>query len=825
MDYYPRSFSIVILIMISFQIQAQDNDAIYIRRNEEGTIDHARFKMNRSTDRKIENDTIFLKKVLNAKREDSFRMIQFHDDTATGYVHRTYQQYFKGLVVEAHQYLVHCKNGFIEIINGDFQIVDIADIIPKLTEQQCLRKALEYINASKYKWEDESFENSVDRNNDQNEVHYPKGELLIAKDLLTGSNSFKLCWKFSIFPLEPFNKRAIYIDAKNGDIINDAPLIDYSNITIYANTKYSNYQNITGDIANGLYRLQETRNGVNISTKNLNYQGDIENAIDFTNNGWYWTDNGTWSSYDDDAYALDAHFAAEKSFDFFKNNFNRNSINNAGMDIRSYTHFFLNFGNAGWDPDENCIKIGDGFGYTLPFTSIDTYAHEFAHGINQYEANLGSYYHYSESEALNEGFSDIWGACIEYSAAPSKSTWKHGEEVFTTSAYSCLRNLQFPNDPDAYEHGGPHPDTYQGDYWDFDEEPHQNSTVLSHWFYLLSKGGSGTNDNDDAYLVHSLGINIAQKIAYELENDHLASTSNYEDARDESIDAVNELFPNSTMELMQVTNAWYAVGLVDTPPTQMNIVGNTFVCPGGTTYTIDNFIQGCTVSWSSSSNISFSSTQDQETIIAYHNSSGTGWVKATVISPYSNSLIIEKTVTLETNPNLYYILPEYGNYYGYEGNSYSFHVWPESYSNYTFSIYPPYAYINWVQGALVNIYFPYPDIPFTISAYANDGTCTSNTVYMQFYVYGMYYSISPNPASSEVTITVVEDKTINSIDLSKTDLLYDVSIYDLYGNLKIRKKFSGEKFSIPIQNLKNGEYLVRINNGRATTSKQLIIKH
>jgi hypothetical protein len=24
---------------------------------------------------------------------------------------------------------------------------------------------------------------------------------------------------------------------------------------------------------------------------------------------------------------------------------------------------------------------------------------------------------------MNEGFSDIWGACIEFSAAPTKSTW------------------------------------------------------------------------------------------------------------------------------------------------------------------------------------------------------------------------------------------------------------------------------------------------------------------------------------------------------------------------------------------------------------------
>jgi Zn-dependent metalloprotease len=31
-----------------------------------------------------------------------------------------------------------------------------------------------------------------------------------------------------------------------------------------------------------------------------------------------------------------------------------------------------------------------------------------------------------ESGAMNEAFSDIWGACIEYYAAPGKSTWWKG---------------------------------------------------------------------------------------------------------------------------------------------------------------------------------------------------------------------------------------------------------------------------------------------------------------------------------------------------------------------------------------------------------------
>jgi bacillolysin len=113
---------------------------------------------------------------------------------------------------------------------------------------------------------------------------------------------------------------------------------------------------------------------------------------------------------------------------------------------------------------------------------------------------LGYYSSTSEAKALNEGFSDIWGACVEYWEAPQKSTWLHGEEIFS-SGYSCVRNLENPNDPDTFDRDGPHPDTYEGDYWSEEGNAHQNSTVLSHWFYLLSEGDTGTNDNDDAYAV------------------------------------------------------------------------------------------------------------------------------------------------------------------------------------------------------------------------------------------------------------------------------------------------------------------------------------
>jgi Zn-dependent metalloprotease len=56
--------------------------------------------------------------------------------------------------------------------------------------------------------------------------------------------------------------------------------------------------------------------------------------------------------------------------------------------------------------------------------------HEIGHAICSNTTNLA---YQKESGAMNEAFSDIWGACVEYYAAPSKSTWLIGEDIMKTA--------------------------------------------------------------------------------------------------------------------------------------------------------------------------------------------------------------------------------------------------------------------------------------------------------------------------------------------------------------------------------------------------------
>ena len=71
---------------------------------------------------------------------------------------------------------------------------------------------------------------------------------------------------------------------------------------------------------------------------------------------------------------------------------------------------------------------------------------------------------------------------------------------------------------------------------------HTNSSVQNFWFYLLSVGGSGVNDNGDTYSVTGIGIADAEKIAYRNLTVYLTQTSNFHSSRAGSINAAEDLF-------------------------------------------------------------------------------------------------------------------------------------------------------------------------------------------------------------------------------------------------------------------------------------------
>ena len=332
-------------------------------------------------------------------------------------------------------------------------------------------------------------------------------------------------------------------------------LIHTTNATGSAVTAYSGTQTITTDFTGSTYRLRETGRGNGINTYDMRLAGtNYAAAVDFTD-----ADN-TWNNVNanKDQYATDGHWGTEKTYDYYLTKHNRNSVDNAGFALNSYVHTnlvafgYANNINAFWDGTRMTYGDGGVSGTTTytPLTALDVCGHEITHGVTERTSNL---VYSNQSGAMNEGFSDIFGTAIEFYAKGAGGNWMIGENIG-----AAFRNMANPNQFSD-------PDTYLGTFWYTGTADnggvHTNSGVLNFWFYLLSQGGSGTNDIGSVYSVTGIGIDAAAAIAFRTNTVYLTPNSNYANARTFAIQAATDLYGAGSAEVIATTNAWYAVGV------------------------------------------------------------------------------------------------------------------------------------------------------------------------------------------------------------------------------------------------------------------------
>jgi len=461
---------------------------------------------------------------------------------ALGYTHKRYQQYYKGYKIEGSMIIAHAKNNEVKSFNGEWYNSFNITNTSSLSEQDALSAALRKINAKKYKWENHAEEAHMQEVlNNPNFTYKPKGELVLYPSISNHQVKFNYAYKFNIYAEEPLYRANIYIDAASGKVLHEQNLICTIDAVGSANTKYSGTQTITTDSYTSGYRLRESGRGLGIETYNLNNSSTYTNT-DFTNTVNTWTTTGT------NQAATDAHFGAESTYDYYQQTFGRNSIDDNGYKLLSYVHYSTSYVNAFWDGQR--MTYGDGStsqGFTI-MTALDVCGHEITHGLVENTANLGS----GEAGALNEAFADIFGTSVEWFARPNQHDWIMGKDIMTNGV--GIRNMSNPN---AIQQ----PDTYQGTYWDNAGEVHTNDGPCIYWFYLLSVGGSGTNDKSQAYNVTSITMAKAEAIAYRALTTYMTPGTTYADVRNYTIQAAKDLFGACSNEVIQTTNAWYAVGV------------------------------------------------------------------------------------------------------------------------------------------------------------------------------------------------------------------------------------------------------------------------
>lgn len=472
-----------------------------------------------------------------------------------GTEHARYQQKYNNIPVEGAVYIMHIAGGKVKSENGKWIESFPAELAtkPAVTAEIALKAAMADFGAKIYKWQLPEEEQFI-----KNETKNPAATFLPQSELVYYSGEqdinpadLRLAYKLDVYAAEPIGRRFYFVDAVTGVVLGKRDLIHTTNANGTAITAYSGTQPITTDAISGSYRLRETGRGNGIQTYNLKQGTSYSRAVDFTD-----ADN-TWNNVNTsrDQYATDAHWGAEKTYDYYKANFNRNSIDGKGFAIKSYVHYSRNYFNAFWDGSRMTYGDGDASDGNKPLTALDVCGHEITHGLTSFTANLN---YSGESGAMNEGFSDIFGTAIEFYARPGKADWLIGGD------FSTIRSMSNPN---AYDQ----PDTYKGINWYTGTSDnggvHTNSGVLNYWFYLLSVGGSGTNDKGTAFNVTGITVQKAAAIAYKTLTEYLVPSSQYGDARALSIKAAEMLYGAGSAEATQTTNAWNAVGVgAITPP-------------------------------------------------------------------------------------------------------------------------------------------------------------------------------------------------------------------------------------------------------------------
>ena len=299
----------------------------------------------------------------------------------------------------------------------------------------------------------------------------------------------------------------------------------------------------TDSIANGQYLLRDLSRGKGVIARDISNHFLTPTDVD---NEWVYQEDGQ-------AAMVDGYYASVKFYDFLRERFNRNSIDDDGFELvaNMNRHTLV---NAFWNRSEATFGNGDCDDYSA-LTTFDIVGHEFAHGLTQFTSGL---IYFDESGALNESISDIMGKGLEYYYDQEHFSWLVGNLIVKGPDGSHFRSMERPN-----RRG--HPSFYKGSFWRYDRADnagvHSKSGVFNFWFYLLAEGDSGENQANYDYDVAPIGMDSALQLVYLLETAYLTESSGYLEAYELSKMAATDLFGEDSAPYASMIEAWKAVGI------------------------------------------------------------------------------------------------------------------------------------------------------------------------------------------------------------------------------------------------------------------------
>ncbi|MGV9587883.1 M4 family metallopeptidase [Streptomyces tendae] len=498
--------------------------------------------------------------------------------------HVRYDRTYRGLAVIGGDLVVHlAKNGGITGSDLAHQgAIRVAGTTPKLTAADASAKAVKHAKHVK---------KGRAGSKDSTLVVYAAGKIpvLAYRSTVTGAGE-----------TGPASREAVIVDADSGALLD----------------QYELHQSVTGTgngVTVGQVSIETTQTGSGYTLTDAAHGGTIvydsynspqsnprQNARAFskTSNSW---GNGTASSRE--SAAVDASYGLAKTWDYYKNSFNRSGIRNDGRGAPAYVHVDNSLVNAFYDDNCFCMYFGDGSSQNsnTPVTAVDVAGHEMSHGVTAATANLN---YSGESGGLNEATSDIFGTMVEFYADNTTDPGDYyiGEKLNMASGY--LRRMDNPsadgNSLSCWNSGAGSVDV------------HYSSGIANHFFYLAAEGTgaktiggrshNGTTCNNDTFA--GVGKDKAAAVWYRALSAYMTSSTNYAGARTATLQAAADLYGTNSQERYLVSKAWAAVSVGTALPDPGTGTGTPDPTdpPSGNALTNGSFEQG-TSGWTQSDNI------------------------------------------------------------------------------------------------------------------------------------------------------------------------------------------------------------------------------
>jgi hypothetical protein len=182
--------------------------------------------------------------------------------------------------------------------------------------------------------------------------------------------------------------------------------------------------------------------------------------------------------------------------DFYKELFDRDSVDGNGMKMVSTENFGHNFENAFWNGAQMTYGSPSADSPVSTFVLLDVCGHEITHGVTSAEQPLT---YYGQAGALNESISDVFGILIKQKSnhqSVADASWVMGEGVWKAGIHGRgLRDLLHPGT--AYDDPKVGKDIQPANMSDYIKTPedhggvHLNSGIPNRAFALFATDVGG----------------------------------------------------------------------------------------------------------------------------------------------------------------------------------------------------------------------------------------------------------------------------------------------------------------------------------------------